>query len=70
MSNIISDSLNKKMSRKEFLQMSGALLLAVIGVQNLIAIFQKHVIQNTSSVSLLKQEQQSSNGFGSRGFGQ
>jgi len=51
----IHRSLNTTMTRREFLQMGGALILAALGVQNLVTVFMKH-IKTTSPVSLMSND--------------
>jgi hypothetical protein len=58
--------LDQTMSRREFLQMGAGLILALFGVQNLIATFQKHTYRNTAPSSLMTPN---GDGFGSRKFG-
>lgn len=67
MRDFISDQLNKPMTRKQFLQMSASLVLALVGVQNLMQVLVKHTSAPTSPVSLLAGN---GNGFGSRKFGE
>ena len=62
----IERSLNTQMTRREFLQMGGALLLTLLGFQNLMAVFMKHT-KNTSPVPLMGTN---TDGFGTRKFGQ
>jgi hypothetical protein len=59
-------SLNTEMTRLEFLQMGGALVLTAVGVQNLVSTFMKHTTNSTSPTSLLTR---SGDGFGTRKFG-
>lgn len=62
----IARTLNTPMSRREFLQMSGTLVLTMFGVHSFLSVIAKHT-NNSSAVSLLAPQ---TNGFGTRKFGQ
>lgn len=60
--------LNKEMTRKQFLQHVGLLILAVVGISNMLASF-KNIFDLPARQPRVAQEEPKSKGFGSSKFG-